>query len=170
MANPVESALEASSALAVSAAAKVTGMDEDEVAAVLADALPTALEALRHDPAAALEALRTALQSAPESLHQVYENLAAAAADAGASVEDVVATFGARATSLAEGAAGVAGATKEQVDGVLGAALPAVMDAVRAGAGAADEALPTLDTAKAQELLGQAQEAASSVFGRLAGR
>jgi hypothetical protein len=170
MSNPIEAALEASSKITLGTAAKVTGMSEEQVAGILADALPKALEAARTDPAAAVEAIRSALESAPESLQQAYEKLASAAGGAGASAEDVVAMFGAQATSLAEGATGVAGATREQVDGVLGAALPAVKDAVRAGLGAADEAVPSIDTSKAQEVLGQAQEAAAAVFGRLAGR
>jgi hypothetical protein len=170
MTNPIESALEASSALTLSAAARMTGMTEEQVAGILADALPRALEAARTEPAAALEAIRAALESAPGSLQQVYGTVSAAAADAGASAEDVVAMFGAQATAMAESATAAAGATKEQVDGVLGAALPAVKDAVRAGVGAADEAASAVDTARAQELLGQAQEAAASVFGRLAGR
>jgi hypothetical protein len=156
MTNPIESALEASSALTLSAAARMTGMTEEQVAGILADALPRALEAARTEPAAALETVRAALESAPASLQ--------------ASAEDVVAMFGAQATAVAESATAVAGATKEQVDGVLGAALPALKDAVRAGVGAADEAASVVDTARAQELLGQAQQAATSVFGRLAGR
>lgn len=170
MTNPIEAALEASSKLTLGAAAKVTGMTEEQVAGILADALPKALEAAKTDPAAAVAMIRGAVESAPESLQQAYEKLVAAAEGAGASAEDVVALFGAQATALAESASGVAGATKEQVDGVLGAAVPAVKDAVRAGAGAADEAVSAIDTTKAQELLGQAQEAAAAVFGRLSGR
>jgi hypothetical protein len=170
MANPIESALEASSAMTLGLASKVTGMTEQQVANILADALPRALEAARADPAAAADAVKQALDSLPEPVQQAYEKVSSAAAHQGATAEDFVKMFGASATALAETASSMVDASREQVDGVLGAAVPALKDAVRAGVGAADEAVATVDGGRAQELLSQAQEAASKVFGSLAGR
>ncbi len=168
MANPIETALEASSKVTISAASKLTGMSEQQVAEILAEGLPKALEAVKADPAAAADLVTRALESLPAPVQQAYEKVAATAAEQGATAEDLVAFFGSSAAALAETATSMGDATKEQVDSVLGAAVPAVKDAVRAGMGAADEAVSTIDGGRAQELLSQAQEAASKVFGSLA--
>ena len=170
MANPFESALEQSAAIVTTMTAQATGMTPQEVAAVLADSLPKALDAAKLDPQSASAAFRDAFETVPESVQAVYEKLGAAAAAQGATVDDFRAMFGATATSVAETASATAGATKEQVDSVLGAAVPALKDAMRTGADTAGAAVASVDPAKAQEMLGQASQAAASVFGRLAGR
>jgi hypothetical protein len=170
MANPFETALEQSAAMVTTMTAQVTGMTQQEVAAILADSLPKALDTAKLDPQSASEAFRDAFETVPESLSSVYEKLGAAAAAQGATVEDFRAMFGASATNLAETATTTAGATRDQVDSVIGAALPALKDAMRTGADTAGAAVASLDPAKAQEMLGQASQAAASVFGRLAGR
>ncbi len=170
MANPFETALEQSAAMVTTMTAQLTGMTPQEVAAVLADSLPTALDSAKLDPQSASAAFRDAFETVPESLQAVYEKLGAAAAAQGATVEDFRAMFGTSATALAETATATAGTTKDQVDNVLGAAVPALKDAMRTGADTAGAAVSSLDPAKAQEMLGQASQAAASVFGRLAGR
>ncbi len=170
MANPFEAALDQSAKLSINLAAKLTGMSSEQVAGILADGIPKAMAEAKADPAAATQAVKQALEAVPESVQSMYEKVEATAAAQGATVEDFTRMFGASATTLAETASSMAGASKEQAEKVLGAAVPAVKDAMRAGASAAGAAADSIDAGKAQDLLGQAQEATAKVFGRLAGR
>ena len=60
MANPFETALEQSAAMVTTMTAQLTGMTPQEVAAVLADSLPTALDSAKLDPQSASAAFRDA--------------------------------------------------------------------------------------------------------------
>jgi hypothetical protein len=170
MSNPFEAALEASAKMSISMAAKVTGMEPEEVAGILADGLPKAMDAAKSSPAAAAELFRQSVEALPEPVHAAYERLGTAAAVPGATAEDFVKMFGASAKALEETAATMAGTTADKAGAVFGAAVPAVKDAMRQGASAAGQAVEAVDPLKAQELLGQAADATAAVFGRLAGR
>lgn len=170
MANPFESAIQASAQMSVAAASKITGMAPDQVAGILADGLPKAMEAARSTPESAVAAVQQALEAAPEPLHDVYARMGATAASVGASEADFLRMFGSQAKALEEAAAAVAGTTTEKVGAVLGATVPAVKDAMRQGASVAGQAVEAVDPARAQEVLDQMAQASRAVFGRLSGR
>lgn len=170
MTNPFEAALEASATMSINMAARMTGMEPDQVAAMLADALPKAMEAAKASPEAAAAVFKESFEAMPEPLQAVYERMGAAAAAQGATPQDFARMFGAQAKALEEAAASMAGTTTDKAGAAFGAAVPAMKDAMRQGAVAAGQAADAVDPAKAQEMLGQAAQATASVFGRLAGR
>jgi hypothetical protein len=170
MPNPFETALEASAKMSINAAAKMTGMEPEDVAAMLADSLPKAMEAAKASPEAAAGAIKQSVQAMPVPVQAAYEKMGATASAQGASAQEMASMFGAQTKALEEAAASMAGTTTEKAGAVLGAAVPAVKDAMAKSAAAAGQAAGTVDPAKAQELLGQAAQATASVFGRLAGR
>jgi phage-related protein len=156
--------------MTINMTAKMTGMKPEEVAAIIADGVPKAMEAAKLDPDKATAAFKASFEALPEPLQKMYEKMGAAAAAQGASVDDFRTMFGAQATALAETASSMAGATTEQAGAVFGAAVPAMKDAMRTGAEAAGAAADSIDASKAQEMLGQAAQATANVFGKLAGR